>query len=163
MKKILGDVALSKNCTTAIFRISRTTKLPVLLDSVADAKRAEHVYFDSTQMLEWPRLIDTIQSKLNFNNTTNRGYDFGLDALLDCMRDVIDDSPNGMILIFRNADKILERDRTHDFWRFYSVLGGIADYASQTINDGEWWDRDPRYFKVVLETSDRLPVPEILF
>ncbi|WP_422373901.1 barstar family protein [Roseibium sp.] len=163
MKTINVGAALSGNCRQALFKIASTASLPIHFAATRESRTARVIFLDSSKLTDWPGLVETIGSKLDFQNTSARGYDFGLDAFLDCLRDAIDGSPDGLILVFRNADQVLRRDRKYRFSQLISVFEDSARYSSQLIQDGEWWDRGPVYFRVIFETSGKLPLPQIAF
>ncbi|MCG8567700.1 MAG: barstar family protein, partial [Desulfobacterales bacterium] len=84
-----------------------------LLDTVGEVRQARRCVLDGNSMKTWPELIEVMSGALSFQQTFNKGYGFKLAAFIDCMRDVIDEADEGLILTFANANRILNRDRKY--------------------------------------------------
>ena len=154
-RKMNLQTALSSVSEEMIFKMSSEVGISIAIEKCSSARLAKCIFFDSSKIQNWKDLICTFSEKLEFQQTSNRGYDFGLDAFVDCMRDAIDECENGLILYFRRSNKILSDDKKISFDSWLSAIGAVADYASQSIEAGEWWDRGPRYFKVILEKAPK--------
>ncbi|CTQ62186.1 barstar family protein [Roseibium album] len=149
-----------KGLTAGLSPLSRQTILQVeslagaadVIETVDEARRAQKFDFDGNLMRTWPELVEEMGAGLGFQSGNN-GYDFVLAAYRDCMRDVIDDHEAGVLLVISNAGRLLNRDRKYSFSQWVELIGDVALYAGETITDGQWWDRGPRYFKVILEVA----------
>lgn len=146
------QTGLSYNCSQTVLYVEDVANVSVVIENVVEAKRAKRFDFDGNLMRTWPDLVDQMRAGLDFQ-PGNNGHDFVLAAYRDCMRDVIDDHETGVLLAISNAGRLLSRDRKHTFNQWAELIGDVALYAGETITDGQWWDRGPRYFKVILEVA----------
>lgn len=81
-------------------------------------------------------------------------YYFGENwaAFRDCMTD-LDWLPfqPGVVVLLYGADEVLADAHPAEMHTLVQALATAAKEFAEAVNDGEWWDRDPVPFHVVLQ------------
>jgi len=74
-----------------------------------------------------------------------------LNALADCVNDLMSQDKQPLVLRIRNADELLIDASVESLHGFLSVFGFVGESWAAGINEGKEWDCPPRRFLVVLE------------
>ena len=81
-------------------------------------------------------------------------YYFGENwaAFRDCISD-LDWLPfkPGVVVLFYGADEVLADAHAAELTTLVQTLATAAEEFAEAVNEGEWWDRDPVPFHVVLQ------------
>lgn len=99
-------------------------------------------------------LYDEVSAALQFPGYFGRN----LDALNDCMADLSWlPSDRGYLLVVERASEVLAEDslRARESW--IGILATAASIWNAPVTEGQWWDRPPIPFHVLLvDSPDRI-------
>lgn len=100
------------------------------------------------KMESWSRLLDEFSAAWQFPRT----FGENLDAFSDCITDLGWLDPQaGYVIVITEPECVLTHESDDALRKLICVLADANDQWAQSIEDGEWWDRGPIPFHVILQ------------